>query len=82
MDDVVVFTAQGEFEEQQVRAFLEAHEIPTRVRGEALRHTHSLTLDGLGQVEILVSQEHAAEALELLAGVARGDFRINEDHEG
>ena len=79
---VVVFTAQGEFEEQQVRSFLEAHQIPTWVRREALRHTHSLTLDGLGQVQVLVAREHEATARELLARVARGEFTITEDHEG
>src|SRR5437016_1884165 len=31
---------------QQVRAFLEAAGIATSVRGETLRHTHGLTLDG------------------------------------
>ena len=81
-EEVVVFIAQGELEEQQVRSFLAAHDIPTRVRGEALRHTHSLTLDGLGQAQILVAREHEATARELLARVARGEFTITEDHEG
>ena len=59
---IVVHTAQGEFDETQVRSFLSAHDIPTMTRGEALRKTHSLTLDGLGEVEILVAPEHADEA--------------------
>ena len=76
---IVVHTAQGEPEETQVRSFLEAHGISTSTRGEALRKTHGLTLDGLGQVEILVAPEHAADARALLNAVEQGDFRIPED---
>ena len=72
-----VFTAQGEIEETQVRSFLAAHGIPTATRGEALRKTHGLTLDGLGQVEILVAPEHADEAFRLLGKVHRGEFTID-----
>ncbi len=78
---VVVFTAQGGTEEEQVCAFLGAHGIPTTTRGEALRHTHAFVLDGLGAVEILVAEEHAREARRLLAGVARGEFTLDEDWE-
>jgi hypothetical protein len=74
----VVHTAQGELEESQVRSFLAAHDIPTMTRGEALRKTHSLTLDGLGQVEILVALEHADEAHRLLRAVERGEFTLDD----
>jgi hypothetical protein len=78
---VAVFTAQGELEESQVRAFLTANGIPTLSRGEALRKTHGLTLDGLGAVEILVAAEHADEARQLLAGAERGEFALDDSHE-
>ena len=77
-EPVVVFTAQGEPEETQVRSFLEAHGIPTVISGEALRKTHGLTLDGLGQVQIIVAAENAAEAQRLLASAERGDLRIDD----
>jgi hypothetical protein len=76
-EPVVVATVQGEIEEQQVRAFLEAHGIPTLVRGEALRKTHAFILDGLGEVTILVAEEHAADARELLAAVDRGELTLD-----
>ncbi len=76
---IVVHTAQGELEETQVRSFLSAHGIPTSIRGEALRKTHGLTLNGLGQVEILVAPENAAEARALLAAAEQGDLRISDD---
>ena len=77
-EPVVVFTAQGQHEETQVRTFLEAQGIPTVTHGEALRKTHGLTLDGLGQVEIIVGAEHAAEARRLLESAERGDLRIDD----
>ena len=76
---IVVFTAQGEVEERQVRAFLEAHQIPTTVRGEALRHTHAFVLDGLGAVEIMVTAEFEDEARRLLDEVERGEFTLSDD---
>jgi hypothetical protein len=75
---IVVFTAQGEFEETQVRNFLAAHDIVSTTRGEALRKTHGLTLDGLGQVEILVAPEDADEARRLLDGAERGEFALED----
>jgi hypothetical protein len=75
----VIFSAQGAPEEDQVRSFLAAHDIETATRGEALRKTHGLTLDGLGQVEILVAPEDADQARRLLAAVERGEFTL-DDH--
>jgi hypothetical protein len=73
---IVVSTVQGQFAEAQVRAFLDAHGIETRVRGETLRTTHGISIDGLGQVEILVPEGQAADARDLLARADHGDFRI------
>lgn len=80
-DSVVVTTVQGQFEEQQVRAFLEAHGIPTTVRGEALRHTHGLSVAGLGAVEILAPRERAESARRLLQEAERGALRLDDDVE-
>jgi len=78
-DLVVVHVAQGPFEEQQVRTFLAANGIPTSVLGESLRHTHSLVVDGLGEVRILVPRSHEAAARDLLQRVADGDLELPED---
>jgi Putative prokaryotic signal transducing protein len=74
-----VFVASGELHAQQVRAFLEAAGIPTAVRGESLRHTHGLTLDGLGAVEIMVADADAHRARALLASADAGQFRLPDD---
>ena len=74
-----VFVAQGEMQAQQVRTFLEAAGISTVERGEALRNTHGLTVDGLGAVEILVAEEDADEARALLESADAGAFRLPDD---
>jgi Putative prokaryotic signal transducing protein len=76
-----VFVASGEMQAQQVRAFLEAAGVPTMERGEALRNTHGLTLDGLGAVEILVAAGDADQARALLSTAETGAFRLAEGAE-
>ena len=76
-----VFVANGELHPQQVRAFLEAAGIHTSERGEALRNTHGLTVDGLGAVEIMVDESDEQRARSLLASAEAGAFRL-PDQEG
>jgi hypothetical protein len=73
-----VFVASGEIEAQQVQAFLEAAGIPSAFSGESLRKTHGLTLDGLGMVNIFVSEVDETRARELLASAEAGTLRIDE----
>jgi len=75
-DETCVHVANGEFNAQQVRAFLEAHGIACEFRGEALRVTHGLTLDGLGEVRIHVRPEHVERARELLSRVEAGELDL------
>jgi hypothetical protein len=76
-----VFVASGAIHAQQVRTFLEAAGISAVERGESLRNTHGLTLDGLGAVEILVAGEDAVRARALLDSAEAGAFRLGEDEE-
>jgi hypothetical protein len=73
---VAVSRVQGQFAEGQMRAFLEANGIPTHVRGETLRMTHGISIDGIGSVEILVPGDKADEARDLLARAERGEFAL------
>ena len=80
MDDhTVIMTADGEIQAQQVRAFLEAHGVTCAFRGESLRLTHGLTVDGLGKVDILVQAEDAERARALLAEADAGALRLTDD---
>jgi GNAT superfamily N-acetyltransferase len=77
--EVCIFMASGEIEAQQVRGFLTAAGVPCELRGESLRKTHGLTIDGLGLVHVVVSEEDEEQARALLASAERGVFRIGED---
>ena len=74
-----VFVANGELQAQQVRAFLEAADIPAAERGESLRNTHGFMLDGLGAVEIYVREADADRALALLDAAEAGKFRLQDE---
>ena len=76
-----VAIVNGNLEAEQVRTFLEAHGIHVLMRGEALRSTHALTLDGLGAVNIEVAEENANRARELLVAADAGEFRLEDDAE-
>lgn len=78
-DEIVVFSASGEMEAQQIRGFLASAGISSALRGESLRKTHGLTIDGLGRVEIVVSKEDEEQARALLASAEQGAFRLDED---
>jgi predicted deacylase len=74
-----VFVASGEIQAQQIQGFLEAAGIVSELRGESLRKTHGLTVDGLGMVEIVVSSEDEEQARALLASAESGAFRLEDD---
>ncbi len=74
-----VFRANGEIQAQQVRSFLEAAGITCEFRGEALRNTHGLTVDGLGMVAIYVPEADTDRARALLTSAEHGAFRLADD---
>ncbi|MBD3869673.1 MAG: DUF2007 domain-containing protein [Acidobacteria bacterium] len=78
-DEACVFKASGEFEAQQIKAFLEAHGIQSVLRGEALRNTHGFTLDGLGVVRVLVAAGDEEAALELLQKADDGEMTVKDN---
>ena len=75
---VVISTVQGQFVEAQVKAFLEAHDIPCEVRGEALRVPYPISIDGIGAAEVLVPAALAETARDLLAQAERGELAIDD----
>jgi thiamine pyrophosphokinase len=66
-DLVVVYTAQGHMRANVIKSKLEAAGIPALLSYEAISHIYGLTVDGIGQVRVLVHPESAAEARRLLA---------------
>ena len=78
---IAVSTVQGQFAEEQIRAFLEANGIPTEVRGETLLTTYGISVDGIGRVEILVPGDRADEARDLLKQADSGTFSLAADQD-
>jgi hypothetical protein len=64
---VTVFVAQGMLTAQVVKGRLETEGIPVLLRYEAVGQIFGLTIDGLGSVDVLVPEEHATWAMELLS---------------
>jgi hypothetical protein len=77
-EGVVIHRAAGEFDAQQIKAFLEAHEIPCTFKGEALRNVHGFTLNGLGEVSIVVPTDFADRARDLLRQVQEGELKLDD----
>jgi hypothetical protein len=75
----LVYSANGQTEAEQVRAFLEASGIASVLRGESITKTHGVTVSDLGRVDIFVAEADAERANELLASVERGDLQLTED---
>jgi hypothetical protein len=81
IDHVCIKRVSGEYEAQQIRALLEANGLICRLVGEALRTTHALTVDGLGEVAIEVPAADAERARELLQRAEAGDLSIGDDED-
>ena len=66
-DLVVICTVQGELAANVIKSHLESEGIPVLLKWEALGRVGGLTVDGLGQVKIIVPQEFAEDARLIIA---------------
>ena len=76
---VTVHTAAGQIQASIIKSFLEAHGIPTLVVQESAGVVYGLTVGLMGNAEILVAEEHAVEARELLEAMERGEWEEEDD---
>jgi YD repeat-containing protein len=69
MDDrwEVVHTASGMAQAAIVQGRLEAEGIQVQLKYEAAGHIYAITIDGLGEVKVLVPEPEAEKAREILA---------------
>ena len=68
VDELVpVYVAQGHMRASVIKSKLEAAGIPAMLSYEAVSRIYGLTVNGIGQVRVLVRQEDEAEARRLLA---------------
>ncbi|MCD6519897.1 MAG: DUF2007 domain-containing protein [Anaerolineae bacterium] len=66
MEPVVVYISQGPLGAEVIKSKLESCGIPAVLRYEAIGRVLGLTVDGLGQVEVLVPAAYAEEAQALI----------------
>ena len=69
---VEVYRAQGEMEARVIQGLLESHEIPCLLRSNAASSVHAFTVDGMGEVRVMVWESMAERAKELIRGSADG----------
>ncbi len=78
-DEVVVARVPGKTAAEAILAALRASGISARTRGEAAGELYGLTLDGMGEVSILVSSEQADAARDLLNAADLGKLRLGDE---
>ena len=64
---VSIYTSTGPLAAEVVKGRLESAGIPAMLKYESIGRTMGLTLDGLGEVQVMVQKEREQEALALLA---------------
>lgn len=74
----VIYRAQGMLEAEAVKGRLETSGIPAAFDYESIGRTFGLTIDGLGEVRILVPIDRADEARELLS-LSAADQSVEDD---
>ncbi|MCK9274636.1 MAG: DUF2007 domain-containing protein [Syntrophales bacterium] len=63
----IIYTAAGMAEARIITGRLEAEDIPVKLEYEAIGAIYGLTIDGLGEVRILVPERYEHDAKEALA---------------
>jgi hypothetical protein len=69
---VEVYHANNDMEAQVIKSLLESFNIPCFLRSNAAPSVHVLTMDGMGEVKIMVLESLADKARELIAGERNG----------
>lgn len=67
-DLVEVYRAAGEAEAQIIKGLLESYGIPSLLKSTASPSVHAFTIDGLGEVRIMVWRSTEDKARELIRG--------------
>jgi hypothetical protein len=65
---VEVYRARGEAEAQVIKGLLESYDIPCLLQSNAAPSVHMFTVDGMGEVRVMVRESMADEVRELIGG--------------
>ncbi len=61
-----VYKAWGSAEAEVIKSFLNSHGIPCLLKGLVVQSVHPFTMDGLGEIKILVPEKDLALAEKLI----------------
>jgi len=61
-----VYKATGEAEAQTIKGLLESFGIPSLLKSDAAGSVHAFTIDGMGEVKVMVWQSMAEKARRLI----------------
>ena len=64
---VTVYRASGELEAHVIKGLLESNGIPCMLRSDAAFSVHAFTVDGMGEVKVVVLESMAEEARRIVA---------------
>lgn len=65
---VEIYVARGEAEANIIKGVLDSYGIPSIIKAQASPSVHVFTVNGMGQMAILVRAEDADDARELIKG--------------
>ena len=69
---IEVYQANGEMEAQVIKGLLESYGIPCLLKSKAAPSVHTFTVDGMGEVKVMVRESMAEEAKKLIRGKDNG----------
>lgn len=73
MDIVRIHSVQGQPEADLLKSLLEANGIESFTKGRAVQSVHPFTMDGLGEIQILVRDEDADKARKIIEKFVEGE---------
>jgi len=65
---VEVYQARGEMEAQVIKGLLESYGIACFLKSRAAPSVHAFTVDGMGEVKVMVRESMAEKAKRLIRG--------------
>ena len=73
LEMVQIHSAQGQIEADIIQSYLKSHGIESFTRGLAVHSVHPFTVDGMGEIRILVSEDDAELARQALETYLESD---------
>jgi predicted dinucleotide-binding enzyme len=81
MKTVVVHTVQGSIEAEIVQTCLRSCGIESAIQGLAVQSVHPFTVDGMGKIKILVMEDDAEAARQIISDFLESSSESNSDQD-